>query len=130
MANLKTIYEPLDEDEACNLRTEFYRWNLQHILRNMSKEDCFTGFVTCEPMKEIEEEEGTSTEYCEPEEAEFWGVYVHIRRKDSMGVWFVYEWVEDFYTEEDAQVFSKELGDYIRANFELVSEKELKNDNK
>ena len=103
---------------------------LYPILRNMSEEDCFTGFVPCEPMKEIEEEKGTSTEYCEPEEAEFWRVYVHIRRKDSMGVWFIYEWVEDFYTEEDAQVFSKELGDYIRANFELVSEKELKNDNK
>ena len=90
----------------------------------MALNDRFTGYVSCEPMREVNMDGSgqLSTEHCEPEEAEFWGVYVQIKRDDRGGIWLEFQWVEDFYNEEDAKVFSKELESYIRANFKLASE--------
>ena len=90
-----------------------FKRDLNPILKEMGGSR-FTGNVFVEPCRETE---GNGVEYCEPEKAEFWGVYVEtIDRHDCR----VSDWVEDFYTREDAEIYASDLKEYLAACFKLA----------
>ena len=90
-----------------------FKRDLNPILKEMGGSR-FTGNVFVEPCRETE---GNGVEYCEPEKAEFWGVYVEtIDRHDCR----VSDWVEDFYIRKDAEIYASFLKEYIEVYFKLA----------
>lgn len=78
-----------------------YSRELAHVIRNMEPGERFTGEVCCSR-----------------EEAEFWGVYVGMKKNRDVGT--IFDWVEDFDTEDDAERFAADLSAYIKAHFDLA----------
>ncbi len=96
-----------------------YSRELAHVIRNMETKERFTGEVCCSPCREMKNpgEEYGFTEHCSCEEAEFWGVYVGMKKNRYACT--IFDWVEDFDTEAEGQAFAEGLSAYIKANFKL-----------
>ena len=69
-----------------------------------------TGEVSYEPRRCTEE---SGIDYCTPEQAEFWSVYVEFNDHGC----HVSDWIEDFDTEQDAARFADELAEFIKSDF-------------
>lgn len=97
-----------------------YSRELAHVIRNIEPGERFTGEVCCSPCREMKNpgEEHGFTEYCSREEAEFWGVYVGMKKNRDACT--IFDWVEDFDTEAEGEAFASDLSAYIRAHFDLA----------
>ena len=83
----------------------------QEIIRQLkSMAGRLTGEVSYEPRRCTEE---SGIDYCTPEQAEFWSVYVEFNDHGC----HVSDWIEDFDTEQDAARFAEELSKFIKSDF-------------